>query len=945
MSILDSSRSRIRAILGPTNTGKTHLAMERMQAYESGMIGFPLRLLARENYDRLVAVKGASSVALITGEEKIIPHRPKWFICTVESMPVSEPVDFVAIDEIQLCEDRDRGHIFTDRLLHARGRYETMFLGSDSMADLITQLVEDVEIESRPRLSTLSYTGRQKLTRLPRRTAIVAFSVNEVYAIAETIRQHRGGTAVVLGALSPRTRNAQVAMYQAGEVDYLVATDAIGMGLNMDVDHVAFASMRKYDGHKLRPLRPWEIGQIAGRAGRHMNDGTFGVTNNLPEIDDDVVELVERHEFTPITHIQWRNRNLDFRNTHNLLRSLQKNPNSSELLRTRDATDHVALQMMMKDEAVLLRATTPDRVQLLWDVCQVPDFRKITPDHHTEFLTRLYLNLVDHGAVPEDLMEERLSRLDNTQGDIDQLTQRLAHIRSWAYVMHRSSWLRHSYEWQERARSIEDKISDALHQSLMLRFVDKRAALISKKDKGEGREHVSAVDKAGVISIEGHIVGRMVGFHFQADRAKDRREAKQLAAAASNSIAKYVQDKSDCLINSADAAFRLTPFGHIAWSDPTEEGGEFNDIARLIKGENILSPKLLSLSNDITDNAIQRAILSRMEEWLKAYLSRKLIALEGPKLSDGDAKLSAYARGLVFQLKEGLGSVNVKAAKEQLEGLTESERKMFGKSQLRFGVYWVFWKRLLNGDMLRLRALLYAVYHKITIPTLPRKAQICLPYDYVSQQAWSFIGYIPAGPVVLRLDHYEAVMAHIRRESKNGVLEKNERLADRISCTLQELPKVLRALGCREVETEDGKAFRLIANNVKASKDKKQAQPNKSKKPNRKKQDVQRALSQQKKGQEPHSDKKMGRDMVALQQVTDLAKDTIIPPSTKMVSEDTKSTAKFKKHRSNHSQAQNATKRGNTHKRRQQSAQKSKSKVNPNSPFAGLKDLLEAKGK
>jgi ATP-dependent RNA helicase SUPV3L1/SUV3 len=475
---------RVTAVLGPTNTGKTFLAVDRMLGHSSGMIGFPLRLLARENYDRIVRLKGARAVALVTGEEKIAPPTARYFVCTVESMPLNRPVAFLAIDEVQLAADPERGHIFTDRLLHARGIEETMFLGSDTIRPLLRRLVPDATFESRPRFSTLTYTGPKKLNRLPRRSAVVAFSAGDVYAMAELIRRQRGGAAVVLGALSPRTRNAQVAMYQAGEVDYLVATDAIGMGLNMDVDHVAFAELAKFDGRRPRRLTAPEIAQIAGRAGRHMNNGSFGTTAEAGEIPPEMVEAVENHRFQPLASLYWRNRDLSFRSVEALLRDLDARPPDRALIRMREADDHLALAALARDPEILRMAQGPAAVRLLWEVCQIPDFRKILTEAHTRLLGHVFRHLMQPAAVlPETWVARQVERLNDDQGDIDTLTQRIAHVRTWTYIAHRGDWLTNSGEWQERARAIEDKLSDALHQRLTQRFVDRRQAALQRRLK------------------------------------------------------------------------------------------------------------------------------------------------------------------------------------------------------------------------------------------------------------------------------------------------------------------------------------------------------------------------------------------------------------------------------------------------------------------------------
>ncbi|MFO1025652.1 MAG: helicase-related protein, partial [Acetobacteraceae bacterium] len=499
--------ARVKAVLGPTNTGKTHLAIERMLAHSSGIIGFPLRLLARENYDRMVERKGAKHVALITGEEKIIPPEAKWFSCTVEAMPLDRAAEFVAVDEIQLCADPDRGHVFTDRLLHARGMVETMFLGSETIRPLLQRLVPNAQVETRPRLSQLEYAGPSKMVRLPPRTAVVAFSAAEVYAIAELIRRRKGGCAVVMGRLSPRTRNAQVALYQDREVDYLVATDAIGMGLNMNVDHVAFAGLGKFDGHRPRALTAAEIGQIAGRAGRGMKDGTFGTTTQCPPLSDEVVSAVESHHFEPLDLLCWRNSELDFSGIDPLLESLMAPPPRPGLARGNDASDLETLLALSRDADIRKLATSRGRMRLLWDACQIPDFRKLTDDTHARLCSRVFTQVIQDKALSADWLANQIAALDRAEGDIDTLMQRLAGIRVWSYIAARSDWVKDTLHWQNTARAVEDKLSDALHERLLSRFVDRRSAhLMRRLEAGEGDDLLSAVTLRGEVVVEGHSV-------------------------------------------------------------------------------------------------------------------------------------------------------------------------------------------------------------------------------------------------------------------------------------------------------------------------------------------------------------------------------------------------------------------------------------------------------
>ncbi len=569
--------ARVLAVLGPTNTGKTHLAIERMLGHASGMIGFPLRLLARENYDRVVKLKGQRAVALITGEEKIIPANPAYFVCTVESMPLDHPVDFLAVDEIQLCGDGERGHVFTDRLLHARGLGETMLLGADTIRPLLRRLVPEAEFISRPRFSTLRYVGPKKATRLPPRSAVVAFAIADVFALAELMRRQRGGTAVVLGALSPRARNAQVGLFQSGEVDYLVATDAIGMGLNMDLDHVAFARVVKYDGHAPRRLAPAEIAQIAGRAGRHMSDGTFGTTADLEGLEPEIVEAVENHRFDPLERLFWRNAKLDFRSPQRLLASLEARPVTRGLALAREADDHLALRTLARQPEIAASATHPGAVRLLWEVCQIPDFRKVMSETHARLLAQIYHHLAGPTErLPIDWVASQMSRLDRADGDIDSLMSRIAHIRTWTYIAHRPEWLADSTHWQERARAIEDRLSDALHDRITQRFVDRRSAFLVRR-LASTAELLASVSRDGAVKVEGEYVGRLDGFRFVPDENAAGGEARTLLNAANRVLRGEIAERARELARAGDGEFALGADATLAW-----RGGA---VGRLLPGE------------------------------------------------------------------------------------------------------------------------------------------------------------------------------------------------------------------------------------------------------------------------------------------------------------------------------------------------------------------------
>jgi len=740
------AENRVTAVLGPTNTGKTYLAIDRMLGHSSGMIGFPLRLLARENYDRIVKIKGAGQVALVTGEEKILPPGARYFCCTVESMPVDRPVSFLAIDEIQLCADPERGHVFTDRLLHARGIAETMFLGAETIRPVLQKLVPEAEFVTRPRFSTLTYSGPQKLTRLPPRSAVVAFSAAEVYATAELIRRQRGGTAVVLGALSPRTRNAQVALFEAGEVDYLVATDAIGMGLNLDLDHVAFARLRKFDGHGRRRLTASEIGQIAGRAGRHMSDGTFGTTNEIGPLDEALVDAVENHRFDPIAFVYWRNIDLDFRDPARLLKSLDRRPPRPELLRVRGAEDQAALATLARDPEIAQLAGNPDSVALLWEVCQVPDFRQILSEHHAQLLSQIYLRLMHNDRrLPEDWVNAQLARLDRTDGDIDQLIQRIAHVRTWTYITHRGDWLEDNERWQDRARAIEDSLSDALHERLTQRFVDRRATVLVRHLRGDG-ELIGAVRKNGEVLVEGEFVGRLNGFQFQPDEQVAGEDARPLLTAARRALTGEIPRRIKQLEQDNDGAFALVD-DKITW-----RGTPF---AWLAAGDTVLTPRIEVLHSDFLDGPARERLRKRATAWLNRHIRAQL----KPLFAAQKAELTAPGRGLLFQLVEALGTLPRRPLAAQLAALTKADRKTLAALGVRLGGASLFMPKLQQPRSLGLRARLWAVRQGCPLPPLP--AQGARTFDLATQAGETYAD-VPA------LEAFCHAVGYRRVTRKNG---------------------------------------------------------------------------------------------------------------------------------------------------------------------------------
>jgi ATP-dependent RNA helicase SUPV3L1/SUV3 len=814
--------SRVTAVLGPTNTGKTYLAIERMLGHRSGMMGFPLRLLARENYDRVVAAKGARHVALVTGEEKIVPPSARYFLCTVESMPLDRPVAFLGVDEIQLCADPDRGHVFTDRLLHARGQEETMFLGADTIGPLLRKLAPEAEIITRPRFSTLSHSGARKLTRLPPRSAVVTFSVAEVYALAETIRRQRGGTAVVLGARSPRTRNAQVAMFEAGEVDYLVATDAIGMGLNLNLNHVAFAKLSKFDGHAMRRLSPAEIAQIAGRAGRHMSDGSFGTTGQAGSFAPELVEAVEAHRFDPLPALYWRSRELDFRAPKALLRSLERRPDRPELAGAREADDLRALAALIRDPEIAARADNPGALRLLWEVCQVPDFQKILSDQHAALLGRMFRYLATPEArLPEDWVAGEIDRLDRADGDIDALTARIAHIRTWTYVSHRADWLEDSAHWQGRAREIEDKLSDALHERLTQRFVDRRTATLVSRLRAGG-ELMAAIKPDGTVLVEGEVAGRLEGFHFQLDGAISGSDVKPLLTAVRRVLATEIPARLARLERDDDAAFALDGVGKLSWNGAV--------VARLSAGETALAPRVAPLASEFLDGRARERLRRRLASWLSRHQEARLAPLyliaaaaAGPGGNGGNngsdngggssVKLNGPARGLLFQLTESLGLLPRRAVTTQLRGLTKADRKVLGALGLRLGRESVFLPELLDSDPLGLCALLSAVHRQRPLPELPAPGTRAFePGPELDETLCRALGYRrlanSGGPgVALRADALERLAQEAYRLSEQGFFAATPRLERLSGCGQAELETALAAIGYRVQRDDTGLSF------------------------------------------------------------------------------------------------------------------------------------------
>ena len=747
----------VKAILGPTNTGKTYFAIERMLAHPTGMIGLPLRLLAREVYQRVVERVGEQAVALVTGEERIVPAKPRYWVATVEAMPMDIRVDCVAVDEIQTATDFDRGHVFTDRILKARGFHETLLLGSATMAGVVKKLIPHAEIIDRPRFSQLTYAGSKKISRQPSRSAIVAFSARQVYAIAELIRRERGGAAVVMGALSPRTRNAQVELYQNGDVDFLVATDAIGMGLNLDIHHVAFADDTKFDGHQSRPLTPSELGQIAGRAGRHKHNGTFGVTGGTENFDEELVVQLETHDFEPVRQVQWRNSTLDFSSIERLRNSLDVSPQDRTLTRVPVATDQLAMEFLARNEAGAL-ARGHEAVKLLWECCQIPDYQGISPAAHGEIVTRIYSDLRRIDRVNDDWIAEQVRFCDNAEGDIDTLSNRIKQIRTWTFVANRKNWLEDPAYWREKTRDIEDRLSDALHERLTQRFVDRRTSVLLRhlKDK---RMVSPEINERGEVRLEGHLIGTLEGFRFSLARNDGEVDAKGLRGAADSVVAPEIHNRAERLAGSPNEEFVLATDGRMRWR------GEM--VAELAEGDSLYRPRIIILADETLTGPDLEKVQDRLMLWLRHHINTVLepvMALEAP------ADLEGTARGVAYQLFEHLGLLPRQAVAEEVKGLDQDVRGKLRKLGIKFGAYHIYLPLSLKPAPRELALILFALKHGgirqpgvTDIPHIVLSGRTSFLVDpEVDTRLYEIAGFKVAGKRAVRVDILERLADIIR---------------------------------------------------------------------------------------------------------------------------------------------------------------------------------------
>ena len=802
----------LKAILGPTNTGKTHYAVERMLAHSSGVIGLPLRLLAREIYDRVVAKKGTAQVALITGEEKIIPPKARFYICTVEAMPIEKRFAFLAVDEVQLMANHERGHIFTDRVLYARGMEETLFLGAETARDVLATLVPRIKFDHRERFSELHYDGPTKLTRLPKRSVIVAFSTAEVYAIAELIRRFRGGAAVVMGGLSPRTRNAQAEMFQSGEVDFLVATDAVGMGLNLDTDHVAFAGLTKYDGRRRRYLTPMEAGQIAGRAGRFRNDGTFGTTGDCQPMDEELVKRIEAHDFEPLHYVEWRNSDLDYSTIESLMESLHAPRPTSRLRRIKGADDEAALERLKAIDEVHDALKTRAQVKMLWDVCQVPDFRNLTIDTHVKLLQDIWRTLMKGGGkLSNDFMASKIDRCDDTFGGVDELSSRLAFIRTWTYCASKINWMHDSEHWINHAREVEDRLSDALHEALTARFVDRRTRKLLKGIGADLDMSVNIKD-TGEVYVDDDLIGLLDGLKFTADTSQSGLEAQALAAAAQKAVGPEVDRRLTSISSGTHQIFTLSDKGLIMW------GGMA--VGRIAPSGSVFTPDAELIGGELGKGPLREMATDRMREFLRAAVTAQLAPLKALKDMIAAEDTLPSAKGFGYILLENNGAVERRDHLQTVRDLDQDARRQLRTVGVVFGHYNIYLQDMVKPKPARLLSLLvaYGAGGNKT-PWIPFAGVTSIPNEGAlasagfTQQALSLAGYRAVGSRIIRFDILNRLSFIIREaqdqfkktktpEARGHKFQIMAEMLALLGSTYEDVQGVLTALGYKAETSE-----------------------------------------------------------------------------------------------------------------------------------------------
>ena len=797
------TKNKITAVLGPTNTGKTHLAIETMLSFETGMIGFPLRLLAREVYDKVIKKIGLDKVALITGEEKIIPSNARYFLCTVESMPIDKQLDFVAVDEIQMCADHERGHIFTDRLLNLRGNKLTMLMGSNTIKNIISYLDDDVEFIYRNRLSKLSYSGHKKISRIDRKTAIIAFSAEEVYAIAELIRRQKGGAAIVMGSLSPKTRNAQVELYQSGDVDFLVATDAIGMGINMDLNNVYFSNLKKFDGKKLRRLNLSEIGQIAGRAGRYLNDGSFGITGQCREINAEEIDLLENHKFEDIQFLFWRNSQLNFNNPLSLIKSLEVKPTNNWLRKINECEDEKALKFFLREKNFNF---DQERLKLLWECCQIPDFVKKTFGNHHEVISNVFKHLNSpKGKITEDFMRLQLMKLNKLDGNVDSLSNRIANVRTWSYVSNKNNWVENQNYWIEKTKILEDKLSDRLHEELTKTFIDKRASVLARGLK-QDMEFDMKVLKNNEVIIDNQFIGKINGLKLELDLKKGALETdiKSLKKAARQTVGPELEKRIETIIETG--LIELKDDFKIYWNN--------SPIAKLMTGKDYLNPNFELIVDDILEQNQKHKLIVFIDKWIKEKINTVLQSLVDLKnLKDNNSSIKALA----YRLYENNGVIKRENVAEYVKNLEQNDRKILRELGVKFGRYHIFLFRLIKPEAVSLRTLLWKNYHQKYFNLKPPKFGLNFLDDKnLNKDFMLLCGFEKFNDLYVRIDILERLFMQIintdRKENKE--IKMIPEMLNLLGCNKQNFKILLKNMNYKITEKDNNLYFRYSPKKV-----------------------------------------------------------------------------------------------------------------------------------
>ena len=806
------NNNQILAILGPTNTGKTFLAIERMLEYGNGVIGFPLRLLAREVYDKIVLKIGYERVALVTGEEKIIPPKAYYYLCTVESMPQDINFEFAAIDEIQMCADPERGHIFTDRLMNYRGDKLTMFLGSDTIKKLLTELVPETEFIYRERLSKLTYSGYKKISRIKPRSAIIAFSVDDVYALAEFVRRQKGGAAVVMGSLSPKTRNSQVEIYQSGDVDFLIATDAIGMGINMDIDNVYFSGLKKYDGKKIRDLRDSEIGQISGRAGRYMNDGSFGTTGDCERLTDEQIDKVENHRFDDVLNIFWRNSNLDFTSSQNLIQSLSVRPPQDNLQRNKDLIDETTFRFLVSEKSNLNFNNHQHFVKLLWECCQIPDFTKSSYNEHTDIIYKVFSFLSsDKGKITNDWMKQQLSNLNNYEGNIDSLANRISYIRTWSYVSNKSNWVENADYWIAKTKEIEDRLSEKLHEELSKSFVDKRISVLSRGLKQDIELNTKIID-TNKIYINEHYIGKINGLKIELDYSSTNLDTdiKSLKKAARSGAQQELKNRIEKIINHQEL-LELKEDLKIYWQD--------SKIAEIKPGKNYLNPIIkLFIDDTLEDNDFSNLKLT-IENWIEKekqkYLS-DLISIEKTSLKN------SLARGLAYQLFENNGVLNRETASNMIKNLNKEERYELRKKGIKIGKYHIYQPRMIRPNAIKFKTILWKCFNSTKEMSYPNFGINFLKnFKNKNKNFLRICGFETFGNFIIRVDILERLFIEIINRSKDYKFKLDSKILNLLGCTKDDFVNFIKLIGYKVINEENEPEFKYLPKKIRKNKEKK----------------------------------------------------------------------------------------------------------------------------